>query len=82
MIETLTAVFDGEVLRPERPSDPKPNTRYRVTLEEEVQQLVKTDADLLTYWQREALIGMRSDIADSQRHARMIGKKAEQRTKA
>ncbi len=38
MIETLTAVFDGEVLRPERPSDLKPNTRYRVIIEEEVHQ--------------------------------------------
>ncbi len=36
MTRTLTAVFDGEVLRPDDTLDLKPNARYRVTVEDEV----------------------------------------------
>jgi hypothetical protein len=36
MTRTLTAVFDGEVLRPESTIDLKPNARYRLTVEDEV----------------------------------------------
>ncbi len=37
MTRTLTAVFDGEVLRPEGTIDLKPNVRYRVTVEDEIE---------------------------------------------
>ncbi len=37
MTRTLTAVFDGEVLRPEGTVDLKPNVRYRVTVEDEIE---------------------------------------------
>jgi len=37
MTRTLTAVFDGEVLRPDGTLDLKPNARYRVTVEDEVE---------------------------------------------
>ncbi len=33
MITTLTATYDGEVLRPDEPIDLKPNTRVRITIE-------------------------------------------------
>jgi hypothetical protein len=33
MPKTLTAVFDGHVLRPDMPLDLKPNTRYVITVE-------------------------------------------------
>jgi len=33
MSQTLEAVFDGEVLRPDEPIDLEPNTRVRVTIE-------------------------------------------------
>jgi predicted DNA-binding antitoxin AbrB/MazE fold protein len=33
MVETLEAIFDGKVLRPERPLTLEPNTRVRVTIE-------------------------------------------------
>ena len=36
MPRTLTAVFDGKVLRPEGSIDLKPNVRYLVTVEQEV----------------------------------------------
>lgn len=36
MTKTLTAVFDGEVLRPVGPIDLTPNVRYVVTVEQEV----------------------------------------------
>ena len=39
MQTTIMAVFDGEVLRPERPVELKPNTRYRLTVEQEVQEV-------------------------------------------
>ena len=35
MTKTLTAVFDGKVLRPEGPVDLEPNARYRLTVEQE-----------------------------------------------
>jgi hypothetical protein len=34
MVTSLTAVFDGQVLRPDGPVDLRANTRYRVTVEE------------------------------------------------
>ena len=39
MGKTLTAVFDGEVLRPDSPVDLKLNARYQVTIEREVQEV-------------------------------------------
>jgi predicted DNA-binding antitoxin AbrB/MazE fold protein len=33
MAKTITAVYDGEVLRPEEPLALQPNTRVRVTIE-------------------------------------------------
>ena len=44
-----------------------------------VGQVPTTGADLVAYWQREGVIGMRSDIVDSQVHARQIRHKAERR---
>src|SRR5690242_1191436 len=37
MSETLSVIFDGEVFRPEVPLNLKPNTRYQITLESELQ---------------------------------------------
>jgi hypothetical protein len=33
MTRTMTATFDGEVLRPDEPVDLEPNTRVRITIE-------------------------------------------------
>ncbi|HZO88958.1 MAG TPA: antitoxin family protein [Chthonomonadaceae bacterium] len=33
MSQTVEAIFDGEVFRPETPLDLRPNTRYRITIE-------------------------------------------------
>ena len=33
MSKTLTAIFDGDVLRPDSPLDLKPNTRYVITIQ-------------------------------------------------
>jgi hypothetical protein len=41
----------------------------------------KTGAELVEYWQSEGLIGTRSDITDSQAHARQIREQAECRTR-
>ena len=38
-----------------------------------------TGAELVAYWQREGVIGMRLEITDSQAHARQIRHKAERR---
>lgn len=40
---------------------------------------VRSGADLVAYWQREALIGSRPDIADSSAHARSIRDRAQRR---
>lgn len=40
----------------------------------------KTGAELVEYWQCEGVIGTRSDIADSQEHARHLRAQAERRT--
>lgn len=44
MGKTLTAVFDGHVLRPDSPVDLKPNARYQVTIEREVQEAGERNA--------------------------------------
>jgi hypothetical protein len=36
-------------------------------------------AELVSYWRKESLIGSRSDIADSQKHARSLRERAERR---
>ena len=33
MTRTVTAIFDGEVLRPDEPVDLEPNTKVRITIE-------------------------------------------------
>ena len=33
MSQTLEAIFDGEVLRPDEPIELEPNTRVRITIE-------------------------------------------------
>jgi len=37
-------------------------------------------AELVSYWQKENLIGSRPDIADSQKHARELRERAERRS--
>ena len=44
--------------------------------------LPKTGAELVAYWQTEGVINSRSDIADSQVHARKLRREAETRTQA
>jgi hypothetical protein len=39
----------------------------------------KTGADLVAYWQDEGLVGPRSDIQDSQEHARRLRREVERR---
>ena len=41
----------------------------------------KTGDDLVAYWKTAGVIGTRTEIADSQQHARMIRAKAETRNK-
>ena len=38
-----------------------------------------TGAELVAYWQQQGLVGVRSEIKDSQQHARSLRKQAEQR---
>jgi hypothetical protein len=33
IVETIEAIFDGEILRPENPLTLEPNTRVRITVE-------------------------------------------------
>jgi hypothetical protein len=47
MTKSLTAVFDGEVLRPEGPVDLQPNVRYRLILEQEAQATTQSAWDVL-----------------------------------
>lgn len=44
-------------------------------------EIPKTGAELVAYWQKEGLIGSRSDISDSQQHARQLRLEAEQRSR-
>ena len=39
-----------------------------------------TGPELVAYWQKEGIIGMRPDIADSQAHARSLRQQAEHRS--
>lgn len=40
----------------------------------------KTGAELVAYWQREGIVGSRSEIVDSQQHARELRRQAENRS--
>jgi hypothetical protein len=40
---------------------------------------IHTGADLMAYWQREGVVGTRTDIADSQVHARQLRGQAQRR---
>jgi hypothetical protein len=42
---TITAVFDGKVLRPDAPVELKPNTRYRLTVDGEIRPAADADQD-------------------------------------
>ncbi len=48
MVETLEAIFDGKVLRPERPLTLEPNTRVRITIETMQPAAEKTTSFLRT----------------------------------
>lgn len=50
MSETIAAVFDGHVFRPEEPVGLKPNTRVRITIED-----VKPEEDGVVSFLRAAL---------------------------
>jgi hypothetical protein len=58
MSKTLHAIYDGEVLRPEETSDLQPNTRYRITIEEESNG--KTGDE--TAYPLTALLGVATDM--------------------
>ncbi len=40
---------------------------------------IRTGAELLAYWNREGVVGTRTDIADSQEHARSLREQAQRR---
>ena len=40
---------------------------------------VRNGADLIAYWQAEGVVGARTDIVDSQAHARSLRREAERR---
>ena len=44
MSQTLTVVFDGEVLHPDTPINLEPNQRYVITIQPEVTSVKKGDA--------------------------------------
>ncbi|HEU4387963.1 MAG TPA: hypothetical protein VFV34_09220 [Blastocatellia bacterium] len=45
------------------------------------EEVPRTGAELVQYWQRESLLGTRKDIADSQTHARTLREQAERRSR-
>jgi Protein of unknown function DUF104 len=47
MSQSITVVFDGQVLRPETPLRLKPNTRYVITIEESAAQIEGNAWDIL-----------------------------------
>ena len=44
MSQTLTAVFDGNVLRPDSPLNLEPNTRYTITIQAATQPVTEGNA--------------------------------------
>ena len=49
--------------------------------ERPLKKRLKTGAELVAYWQSEGLIGVRSDINDSQEYARKLRENAEKRVR-
>ena len=47
-----------------------------------LENLPKTGAELVTYWQSEGVIGSRSDITDSQAYARKLRNESETRARS
>jgi predicted DNA-binding antitoxin AbrB/MazE fold protein len=47
MSQSITVVFDGRVLRPEKPLELKPNTRYVISIQESVGQAEADAWDVL-----------------------------------
>jgi hypothetical protein len=52
--KTMTAIFDGQVLRPESPADLEPDTRYLVTVE----AMAPTHGDMNIWDLLESLTGV------------------------
>ncbi|HMC63680.1 MAG TPA: hypothetical protein VKI65_01965 [Gemmataceae bacterium] len=50
-----------------------------LTFGRDVANAPKTGADLVAYWQKEGVIGMRPEIENSQAHARQLRAEAERR---
>lgn len=48
MFKTINAIFDGEVLRPDKPIEIKPNTHVRLTIETLESPDIKTRSFLQT----------------------------------
>lgn len=46
------------------------------------EELPRTGAELVAFWEREGVIGSRTDIHDSAEHARTLRARAEQRTRS
>ena len=72
MGKTMTAIFDGTVLRPKSPVDLEPGTRYLVTVEALRAKDDEADAwdllESLTGMIKYRMIGRRSTIITSRRH--------------
>ncbi|QSJ16481.1 hypothetical protein JYQ62_32975 [Nostoc sp. UHCC 0702] len=44
MNETLTVIFDGQVLRPDTPLNLEPNKRYIITIQSTVEPVIEANA--------------------------------------
>lgn len=52
---------------------------YLLSERQTIRSLPKTGEELVAYWQREGVMGSRSDITDSQAYARQLRHEAEMR---
>jgi hypothetical protein len=71
MKRTIDVVFDGEVLRPVEPLDLEPNTRYRVTIEEQPtpsERETEEQPPLMTFLDLAQDLDLPTDFAEQHDH--------------
>jgi predicted DNA-binding antitoxin AbrB/MazE fold protein len=81
MLTSFDAVYEDGVLKPLVPLTLNEHEKVRVTLSNagHAAPAVHTGAELVAYWQQAGLVGTRTEIRDSQQHAREIRADAERR---
>ena len=81
MFTSFDAVYEDGVLKPVGPLPFNEHEKVRVIVSNggESMPTVRTGAELVAYWKQSGVVGTRTDIRDSQQHARELRAKSDRR---